>query len=96
MALVARSRRRDHILDGQGTLLAQCLAAGLPVASACSGRGACGKCMIKVLQGGEGLGCPASHELEVLARNDAGPDHRLSCQCLPAATTDLLITAAYW
>lgn len=96
MALVARSRRRDHFLAGHGTLMAQCLAAGLPVASACSGRGACGKCTITVLRGAEGLSTPDSHETEVLAKNGAGPDQRLSCQCAPAPEVDLLITTGYW
>jgi ferredoxin len=96
MALVARAHRRDHILGGGGTLLAQCLEAGLPVASACSGRGACGKCVITVLRGAEGLGSPASHEVEVLAKNGADPDQRLSCQCEPTGAADLLITTGYW
>jgi len=96
MALVARSRRRDHFLDGPGTLLAQCLAAGLPVASACSGRGACGRCVITILHGAESLESPNSKEAEVLVRNGAGSDQRLSCQCEPPAAADLLITTGYW
>jgi ferredoxin len=96
MALVARTRRRDHFLDGRGTLLTQCLAVGLPVASACSGRGACGKCMVTVLQGMERLEPADSRETEALARNGASPDQRLSCQCDPQATSDLLITTGYW
>ncbi len=96
MALVAQTRRKDHFLDGRGTLMAQCLAVGLPVASACSGRGACGKCVITVLQGAESLRSPDSREAEVLVRNGAGPNQRLSCQCEPAAASDLLITTGYW
>ena len=96
MALVAQARRRDHFLDGRGTLLAQCLAVGLPVASSCSGRGACGKCVVTVLQGMERLEPADSREIEVLAKNGASPDQRLSCQCDPPATSDLLITTGYW
>ena len=96
MALVARAHRRYHILGGDGTLLAQCLEVGLPVASACSGRGACGKCVITVLQGAQGLESPTSHEVEVLSKNGAGPNQRLSCQCEPASAVDLLITTGYW
>jgi adenylate cyclase len=96
MALVARSRRRDHVLGSGGTLMAQCLAAGLPVASACSGRGACGKCVVTVLQGAAALESPNPRELEVLARNGAEPNQRLSCQCLPVTTSDLLVTTGYW
>ncbi len=96
MALVARAHRRDHILGGGGTLLARCLEAGLPVASACSGRGACGKCVITVLRGAEGMGPPGPHEKEVLAKNGADPGQRLSCQCAPEEPVDLLITTGYW
>jgi ferredoxin len=96
MLVVARAHRRDHILGGGGTLMAQCLEAGLPVASACSGRGACGKCVITVLYGAEVLGSPTSHEAEVLAKNGAGPNQRLSCQCEPAGTVELLVTTGYW
>ncbi len=96
MALVAQTRRRDHLLSGRGTLMAQCLGVGLPVASACSGRGACGKCVITILQGAEGLESPSSREAEVLARNGACPDQRLSCQFEPASASNLLITTGYW
>lgn len=96
MALVARSRRQDHLLGGRGTLMLQCLTAGLPVASACSGRGACGRCLVTILQGAEGLEPPTTHETEVLARNGAEANQRLSCQCLSLAGSDLLITTGYW
>jgi adenylate cyclase len=75
--------------------MAQCLAAGLPLASACSGRGACGKCVVTVLQGAEGLELPSAREKEVLAKNGAEPNQRLSCQCKPV-TLDLLVTTGYW
>lgn len=96
MAVTARTRGRDHFLSGPGSLLAQCLAAGLPVASACSGRGACGKCMVTVMQGGDTLESPSAREAAVLARNGAAPNERLSCQCEPAMTTEVLITTGYW
>ncbi|MDR3683353.1 MAG: 2Fe-2S iron-sulfur cluster-binding protein [Geothrix sp.] len=76
--------------------MTRCLEAGLPVASACSGRGACGKCVITVLHGAEALQAPTPHEAEVLARNGAGPDQRLSCQCDPEGAVDLLLTTGYW
>jgi ferredoxin len=97
MAVVARTRRRDHTLSGPGTLMDQCLGVGLPVASACSGRGACGKCVMTVLRGANSLVPPSPRETAVLARNEAGVEQRLSCQCgMPAAAADLLITTGYW
>ena len=97
MAVVARTRRQDHILSGCGIVMDQCLAAGLPVGSACSGRGACGKCVMRVLRGADSLCPPSPHEAAVLARNGAGADERLSCQFeMSAVAADLLVTTGYW
>ena len=101
MALVARTRRAnlttDLIIGGRGTLMGRFLTAGLPVASACSGRGACARCVVTILAGAAHLTPPRPHESQTLARNEAGPDQRLSCQCQvtdPAA--DILATTGYW
>ena len=97
MAVLARTRQRDHVLPGQGTLMEQCLAVGIPVASACSGRGACGKCVMTILQGATALEQPSSHEVAVLARNGAEANQRLGCQCqVPIGIPDLLVTTGYW
>lgn len=67
------------------------------MASACSGRGACGKCVITVLEGAEILAPPSTREITVLARNGATAGQRLSCQCrMPLPSSDLLITTGYW
>jgi ferredoxin len=97
MAVVARTRQRDHVLTGAGTLMTCCLEAGLPVASACSGQGACGKCMLTILRGAQGLPPAQPHEAAVLARNNALTGQRLGCQCLmPGTEVDLLLTTGYW
>jgi len=97
MAVVARTRTQDYLLYGRGTLMSRCLAVGLPVASACSGRGACGRCVVTLLQGSYLLDPADAHEAEVLARNAAGPDQRLSCQVrMPAEEANLLFTTGYW
>ena len=97
MTVVARTRQRDHILSGRGTLMTRCLAVGLPVASACSGQGACGKCVMTVLRGADLLEPASGRETAVLAKNGADTNQRLGCQCrVPAAAGDLLITTGYW
>lgn len=97
MLPLARTRARDVALMGRGSLLARCLEAGLPVASACSGRGACGKCVVTILAGGALLPAPGAHEQEVLHRNGAGSDQRLSCQCgEDAELPGLMLTTGYW
>lgn len=77
--------------------MTQCLAAGLPVASACSGRGACGKCLLTILDGADTLPPPSVREATVLARNGADAGQRLGCQCrMPHAGASLLVTTGYW
>lgn len=97
MTVVARTRHGDHVLGGTGTLMDQCLALGLPLASACSGNGACGKCVMTVLRGGQLLEPATLREAAVLTKNGAGADQRLGCQCpMPGADADLLVTTGYW
>jgi ferredoxin len=96
MALVAQTRQRDRELHGPGTLLDLCLASGLPVASACSGRGACGRCLMTILSGAETLPVPEQREADLLLKVGAGADQRLGCQCAAPATGDLLLTTGYW
>lgn len=97
MPLVVRTHPGDRLVQGRGTLLARCLAEGLPVASACSGRGACARCLVTVLSGGEHLSPPRERERQVLARTQANADQRLSCQCrVQHAGEQVLITTGYW
>lgn len=97
MPLTAVARHRPRPLGQKGTLMARCLAAGLPVASSCSGRGSCAKCVVRVLAGWEGLAPMDIHEARVLARNGAASDERLSCQTRVAdPRADIFITTGYW
>jgi 2Fe-2S ferredoxin len=97
MALMARTHRADLSIGGRGTLMARCLAEGLPVASACSGQGVCARCMVTVLEGKAKLTPPRTHETSVLERHGAGPDQRLSCQCrVTDPSAPILITTGYW
>ena len=97
MPLLARTRRRDRALGTRGTLMAVCQAAGLPVASACSGRGACARCLVTVLSGAEALSRPGVRERRLLARLGIDPAQRLSCQCRVAdPSVDVVITTGYW
>lgn len=97
MPLRARTRAREMRIGGHGTLMARCLIEGLPVASACSGRGACAKCVVMVLKGAEALSPMEEHEREVLRRNGAVPGVRLSCQAkLVDPLAEVLIHTGYW
>lgn len=97
MPVLARTRARDRALSGHGTLMRQCLEAGLPVASSCSGRGACGRCLVAVLEGAAALTAMGAHESLVLRRNGASDGTRLSCQCrLTEAQVPVIISVGYW
>jgi len=75
----------------------QCLEVGLPLASACSGRGACGKCLLTVLKGGQAMEPPTLEEAVLLAKLGAQKDQRLACQCHPPSPlADLVVTTGYW
>ncbi len=97
MPVLARTRASTRALAGHGTLMTRCLIAGLPVASACSGRGACGKCVLRILEGGEALSPPDLHELRVLDRNGAEADERLGCQTrVEDALARVVVSTGYW
>lgn len=97
MVLRARTRGRDRALGTRGTLMTACQAAGLPIASACSGRGACARCLVTVLSGAAALSRPGARERRLLARVGAGPDQRISCQCRVAdPSAEVEITTGYW
>lgn len=97
MPLTARTRGRDRALGTRGTLMALCQAGGLPIASACSGRGACARCVVTVLAGMEVLSRPGTREQRLLSRIGAAPGQRISCQCrLSDPTEPVEITTGYW
>ncbi len=97
MPLYAELRRETIEVEGEGTLLGRLLRAGVPVGSSCSGRGACGKCAVRVVEGASALSPTEPRECEVLEKNGASSQDRLSCQCWvrdPAARVRL--STGYW
>ena len=97
MVVLARTRRGDRPLRGPGTLLACCEEAGLPLASACSGRGACGRCLISVLEGASTLEAASATERAHLTHLGAEAHQRRACQTtLPQDAMGLVVTTGYW
>ncbi len=95
--LSACTRAGDVPLAGRGTVMDRCLAAGLPVASSCSGRGACGRCAMAVLEGAAALSPASLREQRVLRRNGHPEGARLACCCRvldPALR--VRVRADYW
>lgn len=59
---------------------------GVPHTSMCGGKGRCGTCRVRILEGGHFLPKPSALEAETLARVDADADVRLACQTVPAGS----------
>ncbi len=88
------SERRVEIEAGGPTLLEATLAAGLPIASACGSEGACARCGLEIVEGGESLAPETERERRIKERNRIDPRHRLACRVRPEG--DLTVRASYW
>ncbi|MBW1901756.1 MAG: DUF4445 domain-containing protein [Deltaproteobacteria bacterium] len=60
------------------TILEAARELGVDLRSACGGKGACGKCRVKVEKGGEHLSSPMEREIKIL-KNDLQSHYRLAC-----------------
>jgi ferredoxin len=76
------------------SLLEAARRAGLPIASACSGDGACGRCGVRLLDGQAGSPPESEPEAIVKARNRVDADLRLACRM--GVSADMTVTTAYW
>jgi 2Fe-2S ferredoxin len=93
---------RIHFLPSERTvrvvagtpLLEAARRAGLPVAEACQGDGACARCGMRILSGGEGLSPESEGERAAKLKNRVDGRLRLSCQV--RADRDMTVTAPYW
>jgi ferredoxin len=88
------SSRRIVIEAGEMTLLEATRRAGLPIASACGENGACARCGLEILSGGDHLEPASEREQTIKQRNRIDPALRLACRVHPRA--DLTVRAAYW
>jgi len=68
---------RGDVAKGS-TLLGSLRSLGVPITSPCAGRGTCGKCLVKVLEGGGNLNPSTSAEKALLPRV-LDEDYRLAC-----------------
>lgn len=59
---------------------------GVPHTSMCGGKGRCGTCRVRILEGGHFLPKPSALEAATLAEVDADADVRLACQTVPAGS----------
>ena len=53
---------------------------GVPIQTICGGRAQCGRCVIRILEGGERMNRKNQREIIRLQALNAGEDMRLACQ----------------
>ena len=88
------SNRALEIEAGEMTLLEATRAVGLPIASACGENGACARCGLEVLEGGDALPPQTEREARIKARNRIDATLRLACRVHPRG--DMTVRATYW
>lgn len=69
---------KEHIVQGGSSLLSSLIDEKIFIPSACGGKGTCGYCKVKVLEGG---GPILPTELPWLTEEELDDNVRLSCQC---------------
>lgn len=69
---------KEYIVEGGDTLLASLISEQIFIPSACGGKGTCGYCKVKVLEGG---GPVLPTELPWITEDELEDNVRLSCQC---------------
>ena len=95
MAILSFTKSRPPLEVRTGAnLMRALLAAGVPVASSCDGDGVCGKCRLRVVEGGGHLTKPTPREADLAVRDGLGVDERISCQT--RVRGDVTVDAGYW
>lgn len=67
---------------------------GVPVGSACGGKGLCSSCKVRVLEGDKNLSRPNDTEQSLAERNNLQKGERIACQT--KVMGDIQITTSYW
>lgn len=86
--------RREVCVPIGTSLLEAARRAGLPVASACSAAGACGRCGLRIVTGAEAVDAESASEQRAKQRNRIDADLRLACRI--DVTADMTVTTPYW
>ena len=76
------------------TLLEAARRAGLPLASSCSGEGACGRCGMRIVNRDPNLAPETDSERRVKARNRVEDELRLACRT--GISSNITVTTSYW
>jgi len=73
------------------TLLSLARRAKVRIGHPCRGEGICGKCDVRIVEGGDLLALPMDSERALLAREACDPDARMSCLAVPSGSGTIVI-----
>ena len=76
------------------SLMLALLENGVPVASSCSGKGVCRKCVLNIVKGRENLAPPNELEAHLIELDQLKTNQRISCQVI--VSCDITVDAPYW
>lgn len=81
----------------EGSIMDLAEGAGIEIEHSCGGVCACATCHVKVREGLKSCSKATDDEEDMLdTARDVEPDSRLSCQCVPDGTADLVVTIPKW
>jgi ferredoxin, 2Fe-2S len=81
----------------EGSVLDIAYGAGIDIDHSCGGVCACATCHVKVREGGASCSKATEDEEDMLdTARDVDMDSRLSCQCVPDGTQDLVVVVPKW
>jgi ferredoxin, 2Fe-2S len=81
----------------EGSILDIATEAGVDIEHSCGGVCACSTCHVKILEGGASCSRATEDEEDMLdTARDVGTDSRLSCQCVPDGTQNLVVLIPKW
>lgn len=81
----------------EGSILDLAEGAGIEIDHSCGGVCACATCHVHVVEGGKSCQKATDDEEDMLdTARDLTPESRLSCQCVPNGTQDLVVKIPAW
>jgi len=80
----------------EGSILDIAYGAGIEIDHSCGGVCACATCHVKVIKGGKSCSATEDEEDMLDTARDVDMDSRLSCQCVPDGTQDIVVVVPKW
>jgi 2Fe-2S ferredoxin len=81
----------------EGSVMDIAAGAGIEIDHSCGGVCACATCHVKVIEGGKSCSKATEDEEDMIdTARDVDMDSRLSCQCVPDGSEDLVVVIPKW